>query len=218
MIEKLKFIIYKDELFQEKEGREITVQVNPEDFTEEKALSFQSDDNSGPQFKGTENESITIKFTIDGTGVVPSEKPVTVSEKIEELETYLYSLHENKDKVLLPYYVLISWGKLFFKGRLQSMNVHYTLFKGNGEPLRAVVTLGFLKVSGDDKKTSSASKDAIKQEEKDKLITVKSGDTLPFLCRREYGDSTLCEKVADHNKLTSIRGIKEGDKLIFPKQ
>lgn len=217
MIEKLKFIIYKDEQFQEKEGHEIAVQINPEEFTETKAFSFQNDNDSGPQYKGLENENITIKFTIDGTGVVPAEKPVSVSQKIEELEYYLYALHENKDKVLLPYFVLISWGKLFFKGRLKDMNIHYTLFKGNGDPLRAVVSLTFLRVVIDEKKGASSSSKEIEQEGGDKMITVKSGDTLPFLCRLVYGDSSLCEKVADRNYLSSIRNIKEGDKLIFPK-
>lgn len=216
MIEKLKFIIYKDEKFQEKAGHEIDVQVNPEDFTEKKSIVYTNNNGSVPLYKGVENENISIKFTLDGTGVIPSGEPVVVSERIEELETWLYSPHKNQKGELLPYFVLISWGKLLFKGRVQNMEVHYTLFKGNGEPLRATVSLILVRVVTEKKEETPSPGNRQDQAKKDKVVTVKSGETLPYLCRREYGDSTLDKEIAKKNNLTSMRGIKAGDKLIFP--
>lgn len=220
MIEKLKFIIYNDEKFQNKAGYEISVQINPEDFTEKKSVSYSDRKNSEPQYEGTENETISLKFTIDGTGVVASgaENPVNVSDKVNELEKYLYLPQKSDDtKPALPYFVLISWGKLFFKGRLQEMDVHYTLFKANGEPLRAVVSLTFVRARLENSETN-APEGQTTPEEKDKVVTVKCGESLPSLCRREYGDSSMVEQIAERNKLPSIRGVQAGDRLVFPKQ
>lgn len=214
MIEKLKFIVYKDEKFKEKAGHEISVEVNPEDFTEKRSIAYTKDNGNTPQYKGTENEDIQLKFTIDGTGVIPSSgEKVVVSEKVEELETWLYKPHENENGVMLPYFVLISWGKLFFKGRLQEMEVHYTLFKSDGEPLRATISMTFVRMVVEEKAATPSG--STENPKKEKVVTVKSGETLPFLCRREYGDSSLDEKIAKKNNLTSIRGIKAGDKLVF---
>ena len=46
-------------------------------------------------------------------------------------------------------------------------------------------------------------------------VTVVSGDTLPALCHKIYGDSGYYTKVAAFNGLLSYRKLKPGTQLIF---
>ena len=49
-----------------------------------------------------------------------------------------------------------------------------------------------------------------------RLVTVKEGETLPYLCHRLYGDSLLVREVARFNELDSFRNIPAGTQLLFP--
>lgn len=49
-----------------------------------------------------------------------------------------------------------------------------------------------------------------------RLITVKEGETLPYLCHKIYGDSLLVRQVARFNNLNSFRNIPAGTELLFP--
>ncbi|MDL2322906.1 hypothetical protein LJC52_02865 [Bacteroidales bacterium OttesenSCG-928-A17] len=216
MIEKLKLEVYTNINFEGEPVRQMSLQVNPEDFKEEKSISYEAKGDAPPQYKDYAQEKLSFNFTIDGTGVIPIEDKNQdfVYSKVSELEKYLYAPFEDSDEKRQPYYVLVRWGRLFFKGRLRTMNVHYTLFKPSGEPLRAKVSLTFVKVIHIEGKESKAQ---VNKEEKDKIVVVKSGDTLPYLCQREYGDSTLVEKVARNNDLDDFRELKEGQRLRFAK-
>lgn len=215
MIEKLKLEVYKNIDFKGDPIRQISLQVNPEDIKEERSISYEAKGEAPPQYKDYEKEKLSFNFIIDGTGVISAEdkKQDFVHSKISELEQYLYMPFEDAEKKRQPYYILIRWGRVFFKGQLETMNIHYTLFKPNGEPLRAKVSLQFIRVIKEEKVEIKAE---VNNEEKVKIITVKGGDMLPSLCRREYSDSTLAEKIAKENNLNSMRDIKIGQKLRFP--
>ena len=49
-----------------------------------------------------------------------------------------------------------------------------------------------------------------------RLITVKEGETLPYLCHKIYGDSRLVLQVARFNNLGGFRNIPAGTEAVFP--
>lgn len=49
-----------------------------------------------------------------------------------------------------------------------------------------------------------------------RLVTVKEGETLPYLCHKIYGDSRLVLQVARFNNLGGFRNIPAGTELLFP--
>lgn len=49
-----------------------------------------------------------------------------------------------------------------------------------------------------------------------RLVTVKEGETLPYLCHKIYGDSRLVLQVARFNNLGGFRNIPAGAELLFP--
>ncbi|MDH6343905.1 hypothetical protein M2480_002258 [Parabacteroides sp. PFB2-12] len=208
MIAKLNIEVYKKSDYSKKKHT-IELQINPEDFKESKSISYEKKDNMSPVYQHHERNTLSISFTIDGTGVVPSAEPVVVSKKVKELEEYLYVPFLDDDTIQ-TYFVLLKWGDLHFKGRLTKMDVHYTLFKPDGEPLRAKVTLEFVQ-------TGTLATVVVKKKNKPpkkKQVKPQEDDTLICICYRETGETTNDTKVARENNMTSIRGPLESSQNV----
>lgn len=93
------------------------------------------------------------------------------------------------------------------------MDTKYQLFSSDGVPLRATVSLVFKRFMTSEEERKKFSKQS---PDMSRLITVKEGETLPYLCYRIYGDSLLVREVARFNDLDSFRNIPAGTQLLFP--
>ena len=213
---KLKMVAYKDENFSRKAGKEFDVLINPANYSHNYSINYKDNESMGetsgaPKFEKYPAETISFKIVLDGTGVVPvSGNRKNVYELLRTLKDTVYtfngSIHE-------PNYVQLLWGSMLFNGRLTSMKVEYNLFKPNGLPLRANVSLDF---KGFTSKELSSKMANLSSPDMSHLIVVKAGDTLPNLCFQIYKDSTYCIEIAKINSLKSFRNIKPGTELLFP--
>jgi nucleoid-associated protein YgaU len=177
------------------------------------------------RFAATNAEKLSFEFVIDGTGVV--RRPGTektypdVNAQINQFKqvAYLYEGEEHEPPV-----VRLSWGALdlsgindsgkFFYGRLESLDIQYTLFKPSGEPLRARVSAGFVSFMTLMEAEQRANKSS---PDLSHLVEVRAGDTLPLLCQRIYKDSRQHLVVARANRLSNFRDLKPGTVLRFPR-
>jgi nucleoid-associated protein YgaU len=127
------------------------------------------------------------------------------------------------DEIHGPPFVKITWGKIMpsganaqdqvdgvFKGRLKSMNVDFTLFGAEGNPVRAEISMTFGSAVNPETRPTGNSPDLTH------IIEVKFGDNLPKLCKDVYGSPEYFLQIARVNNLTSIYAIEPGMKLIFP--
>lgn len=162
------------------------------------------------KFAGYESETIDFTTILDGTGVVKTTKPIDVNKQISDFKKVIYSYVGNKHE---PNIVHIIWGTLYFICRLTSFKAEYVLFKPDGTPLRAKLSLAF---SGymTNKEEALASKRS--SPDLTHVIEFKAGDTLPLLCQKVYQDGSYYMQVAKANHLASFRDIKPGTQLIFP--
>jgi hypothetical protein len=162
----------------------------------------------------TPPSSLSLELMLDGTGVgemglvsLLGGGPDPVADQVEKfLEVCLKrdgSIHE-------PRFLTIQWGRGLeeFKCRLQSVDVSYTSFEKNGDPLAATLTTVFLQ-------------DVPVQEEQSSpdlthRRTVLAGDTLPLLCREIYGSAAHYLWVARQNQLDDFRRLAPGQELAFP--
>ncbi len=164
-----------------------------------------------PRYAGTDPETLSFDLIIDGTGVVPETSGKTVAGQIDALKeiayTYNGEIHE-------PNVVLITWGSglTSFFGRLNSLNIDYTLFRATGEALRAKLSLSFM---GYDTPIEGALESNKSSPDMTHLVTVRAGDTLPLLCQRIYRDPSRYLKVARDNGLDGFRELVPGRELIF---
>ncbi len=218
---KLKIVGYKDADGTKKTGNEFVAQVNPSNISINHSVQFtekEGVDNavSELKFQKAPPQDINLVFTLDGTGALGDTKPV--NDRIEQLKqtAYYYSgdAHE-------PPFVKISWNganyirydKNEFTARLSSLKVDYTLFKPNGTPLRAKVSVSFkstTSVNTANKAQGKSSPDLTHH------ITVKAGDNLPQMCKRIYGDTSYYNQIAEINNLANFRYLEPGSELVFP--
>ncbi len=215
-------------------GGVFELQVNPEQFGRTFTINHKctpaigSPLNKDIQFSNVAPETLDIKFTIDGTGLVPFQQPAIdlvtqafanagsdaqvafVSTKLAQLELVAYGIIGEKHR---PPFIVINWGKLVFLGVLQSMNQTHTLFHPTGLPLRVEVNLKFLEY-----KMPSVALAALSLLSPDltRKRQVKSSDNILTLCEEVYEKPDYYIEVAKANNLTNFRRIEAGKELLFP--
>ena len=88
------------------------------------------------------------------------------------------------------------------------MKVEYQMFKPNGVPLRAKITLSFKGFTDPAQESQVANRSS---PDLTHIVTIKEGDTLPLLCDEIYRDSKYYLKVAKANNLVDVRNLKAGN-------
>lgn len=215
-LELMKITGYTDENFQQAfAGQPYTVMINPETIKWQRSIEYneqQAPNTSAPsqKYKSTPVEKLNFDIVIDCTGIVDS-KRVDMAQEISALESIIYTYN---GKIHRPNFVKVQWGKsLVFKGVLKSMDASYTLFKPDGSPLRAKISLGFSEYISPQ---NVEELDCKESPDITHLVNVVDGNTLPQLCEKTWNDDTMYIQVAQYNNLNKFRNLKGGQKLIFP--
>jgi hypothetical protein len=162
-------------------------------------------------------ETISFKFILDLTGVIPSAPDglptvnnfsLGLEDSIEKLKgVTIYPLRSTH----APPFVHLIWGDISLKGVVTGLDIEYTYFNISGKALRAEISLTieeFINRSVEESKYQSP--------DITRIPTIKAGDTLPAFCKKFYGDKRYYLKIADINDLPSFRRLKLGEKLLFP--
>jgi nucleoid-associated protein YgaU len=193
-----------------------TVQINPSGYDHSYQIRYAQPKTAGSKggeakFDAVQPEKIVFKpLVIDGTGVVPG-TDVPVKKQVETLRKAVYGYVGQKHE---PPVVQVVWGtNLIFFGRCELLKFEYTLFTFSGEPLRAKVTLNFVRFTTPAEEIKDR---APSSPDLTHLVVVKAGDTLPLLCERIYRDPAYHLEVARINGLTLLRQLEPGARLRFP--
>jgi len=215
-LELLKITGYTDEEFQTAfEGSPYSVMINPESIKFQRAIEYneqQAPDSStaSQKYKSTPSDKLNFDIVLDCTGIVDP-KRTEMAKEVAALEkivfTYNGSIHR-------PNFVKIQWGRnITFKGVLVSFDTSYTLFRPDGSPLRAKISLGFSQYVSPE---TMAKKDAATSPDITHMVSVVEGMTLPQLCDKVWHDNTYYIEVAKYNGLNKFRNLKGVNQLIFP--
>ena len=190
--------------------------INPESYTLEykvKTSDAQGQGTSGAEikFEYTLPEELTFEFLFDNTGIIDGKpNPDGVGDDVtgfkDMLTAYQGSSHE-------PYHLKLVWGTLVFKGRAIELSITHKLFNPDGQPIRTVAKVKFRKSVEDKKRAAKENKSS---PDLTQVRKVQSGDTLPLLCYRIYGDPKYYLEVAKVNSLGNFRYIVPGSDLVFP--
>ena len=196
---------------------------------------------NSPKYKFTPSNKLDLEFMLDNTGTVMG-NILDGTPIMEQLNTFLKTTYNTHSKTHEPRYVKIIWGGadahftrddgkhsggkpvkhksgttmedvFVFKGRLDSVDVRYVLFKPTGEPLRAKVKASFVEYV----EPEAAAKMANHQSpDVTHVRTAKDSDRLPLMTYEMYSDQQYYMKVAKANNLTSFRKLNAGDEIFFP--
>lgn len=190
------------------------VMLNPESIKIDREVKYSEEQvpntsDSSYKYDSTPGATLSFDLVIDCTGVVDLER-LDMSKEMASLNKIIYFYN---GKIHRPNYVKVVWGKLQFQGYLTNYNTTFTLFKPNGNPIRAEVSLTF--------KSYMTAKAVAKKDEKNSpdlthLVEVTEGMTLPLICQKVWGNPHYYIQVARHNNLNKFRNLQPGTTLVFP--
>lgn len=223
-IEKIAIRAYLDRLFEKpnpKAPQPFYLPVNPENYSQ--SLKVVADNRRGhgdqktdPSYISTAPEELKLDFFFDGTEAIENYKYTDPSKRSvrQQMNQFLETVYKMEGQIHRPNFLKIQWGKnLTFKCILSSLDIQYTLFEANGDPLRAKVSATF---------HDYVAKEVREKEEKKHSpdLThnrmVKAGDRLDLMTHDIYADTKYLLQVAKFNKLRTIRRLKPGAALAFP--
>lgn len=215
-LELMKITGYTDEEFQIPfAGDPYSVMINPDSIKWNRSVEYneaqaQDSSSASQRYKNTPSDKLSFDIVIDCTGIVDP-KRINMTTEMTALESIVFSYN---GKIHRPNYVKVQWGKdLIFKGVLVSFDTSYSLFRPDGSPLRAKISLSF---------TQYISPQTVEKEDDKKspdvthLVDVVEGMALPQLCRQVWYDEFYYIQVAKYNGLNKFRNLKGIEELIFP--
>ena len=196
-------------------GLEYKAMLNPDSITWQRSVEYnkkQPPNTSSPsqKYKNTPSDKLNFDIVIDCTGIVDSTR-TNMATEIDALEKVIFTYN---GKIHRPNFIKIQWGQgLMFNGVLESFNTTYSLFKPDGSPLRAKVSLNFsLYIAPKTVKKL----DNPKSPDITHLVPVQQGMTLPQLCQNVWNKDTHYIQVARFNDLNKFRNLDGIQVLIFP--
>jgi nucleoid-associated protein YgaU len=202
-------------------GREFEVLFNPEQYTVSRGNNFAQvavPGLSSPllQFSHGELRTLQMELLFDSREkhVVANRTRTEANSDLRLVLDQFLGLMDIDPDTHAPPVLLFVWGSLTFRCVLVSASQKFTLFKQNGDPLRATVTVTFneyVNAEMEAKFTKRKTADYTKTHE------VAEGDTLPGIAYAAYGDAALWRPIALRNGLTDPRRLPVGVRLVVPR-
>ena len=163
-----------------------------------------------PEFKGPKPASATVEVFLDECEKEGGDISKTVARLRKIVAPEPTSVSSNKPSA--PH-VLFQWGTaITFKGYVESVAVKYTMFRGEGTPIRGTCTLTMKEFPSTPGKTNPTS-GGPPGNRTHRMVT---GDTLASVAYAEYGDPTQWRRLAEANGIDDPSRIPEGTKILVP--
>jgi hypothetical protein len=223
-LKKMTLTGYQNDRFDQPTGDVYTAVVNPETYTLNYEIQSNQEQASGtsanqPVFNRIAPRKLEFEFLFDSTGALQQTGlalPLSVGTNQgvwDQVEQFKKTVFYYNGSTHQPPFVILEWGKLRFKCKLEKVSVTYKLFKPDGTPIRAVAKASFVETTNDDLRVAQEN---ARSPDLTHVRTVQAGDNLPLLCHRIYGDATLYGEVARVNHLINFRTLTVGQQLFFP--
>lgn len=196
--------------------------LNPESYSIKSTINYVQEEKANGNSTGasgkytghSERELVLDPFILDVTGAIPFKLAKMLNESITDMIKHLEEVVYDYDGTNHePHILQLEWGSSIHWAKLKSMDVKYTLFAENGDPLRAEVSLTMMKYK-DIKEILAEQKKS--SPDLTHLVEVKDGDTLPSMCNRVYKDCSYYREIAEINGLDDFRHLTPGTFLYFP--
>jgi hypothetical protein len=202
---------YKDQDFSSKVGS-YTAMLNPQSYSQNYNSQYSVEQGQGTpdasiKYEKSTPSNLNFELLFDATGVVNPKR----TDLVKEITSFKKVAYDYNGNIHSPNYLKLIWGQsLLFKCRLTSMKVNYTLFKPDGTPLRAKVTVDFKEFQTPSQAITKNSPDMTH------IKTVRAGDSLPELVYDVYQEDAHILSVAKYNHLDTIMNLEVGRQLYFP--
>jgi nucleoid-associated protein YgaU len=163
-----------------------------------------------PEFKGPKPASANVEVFLDET----DREKGDISKTVDKLKKLVVpepgTVSSNKPSA--PH-VLFEWGSaITFRGYVESVAVKYTMFRGDGTPVRGTVTVA-MKEFPQPPKGQNPTSGGRAGRRTHRLV---AGDTLASIAYREYGDPNRWRALAEANDIDDPMRLREGTVVMVP--
>ncbi len=194
----------------------IDFQFNPRELTLAKTAKWSRQAQKGskrsdvPQFTGPEPSKLSLEMFLDASDTQDDR----VVRTVEQLFACCVPTEESHQKKKgSPPWVVFHWGALTsFTAFVSSVSVKYTLFTPGGLPIRGTATVNIEEIAGEQRGQNPTSGGLVPRT----VHTVVTGDSLPSIAWREYGDPTLWRPIAEANGIDDPMLLPAGTALLVP--
>lgn len=194
---------------------EYEVAFNPEKFSHDFSIAYDKQQAVGSS--GTETryfktlpEKISFSLLFDATIELEENKDKNVNDELTKFKDVVFTFNGDIHR---PNYLKLNWGNFFFKGQIESMQITYTAFSSEGDPLKAHADVTFLQVKEQATRLSEENKSS---PDLTHIYHVKDGDSLTMISNKIYGSPYYFIDIAKANNLHSFRALTPGIQLILP--
>lgn len=186
--------------------REIPVLFYPTEYTQVKSANYaeQVRMHSGPmlQFAGDRAETLDMNLFFD---TYESNEDVRIhTKKITDLIAY-NSIPKP------PSILMFVWGPINFTCVLESVTKRFTMFRKDGVPVRATLTVKFKEYCRDDAPKEMPSSLGMTQ-----IKSLKAGDSLWAIAAATYGSAGMWRSIAEKNNIANPRLLMPGREIVIP--
>jgi hypothetical protein len=163
-----------------------------------------------PEFKGPKPSSATVEIFLDESDKADGDISKVVARLKKLVAPEPDSVSKNKPSA--PH-VLFEWGKaISFSGYVDSIAVKYTMFRGQGTPIRGTCTVAMKEFPAAAAKQNPTSGG----DPGHRTHRVVSGDSLASVAYAEYGDPTRWRVLAETNGIDDPLRLRPGTLLHVP--
>lgn len=219
MNEKMTVKSFSDPKFEQEltDVEPFVVHVNPENYTQTTQINFSDEQAQGTSstqnnHNNTEPVKMNFDFLLDRTGALGNESDAENGVK-DDIEHFRKVALDHEGEIHKPRYLKLCWGALIFKCQLEKVDIEYKLFNREGKPLRAMLKCAFREFKEDEQRVREENNQS---PDISHIRIAESGDTLPLMCFKIYGDSKYYLEVAKANNLVHFRKLRQGQRLRFP--
>ena len=213
-----------DKKMQGKVKKTFELPVNPETYTQNYKVEYNSEQGHGGQgtdarFKSTAPEELRLDFffdethTIEGYGNENKYKDATYKNVQDELKDFLDTVYNMEGEIHRPRFLQLTWGTFKFSCILKNLDLNYTLFKSDGTPLRIKIAATFLNYIAQEERVARERK---KSPDLTRIRNAQQGERLDLMTSEVYNTPQYVLQIAKANNLSSIRQLKQGQELYFP--
>jgi nucleoid-associated protein YgaU len=197
-------------------GRSITLQFNPTDLAVSKAASWgripqtYARQANVPEFLGTQPRTLSLHAYLDRSDDPSGDVSADVEELLGCLNPTPQSIAAGRPS---PPFVVFGWGSaVYFHAVLLQVDALYTLFRGDGTPIRAECSLVMEEIPVPERRQNPTSGALAAR----RTHVLTEGETLPLVAFRELGDSNLWRALAEVNGIDDPLRLRPGASLLVP--
>ncbi len=190
----------------------VVCQFNPQDFSITRKVKWNEKTDKGHDFStvsfaGGEAQDLTIPLLFDTTD---TGKDVRRKYKVlRELSGVDTSKKNLLTRMSEPPRCRFEWGKLLsFTAVITQITQKFIMFKADGTPVRAEVSVTFKQTATTVKRQNPTS-----YSEARRIWVVREGERLDWIAYQEYGDAAHWHHIADTNDLANPRDLRPGQVL-----